>query len=509
MSILTNVKLSLNEDESLLKVKCAKLAHCSVNDIKSLKIIKKSIDARDKTSIKIVYSVEINGDCTKYTPKTFNTSSNAKIIVVGSGPAGLFCALTLARYGLKPIVIERGASVEKRKSVCDGFIKTLCLDQNTNVQFGEGGAGAFSDGKLNTGVKDPLIKSVLRDFVYYGAPEEIEYDSKPHVGSDKLPIVVKNIREDIIKLGGEFKFEEIVKGLKFNGDRVTSVVTDKEEYPCDDVVFAIGHSARDTFKMLSSYGIKMEQKDFAVGFRIEHLQKAINQSQYGKFYDNPKLGSADYKLVSHAHSKSVFTFCMCPGGFVMPATSQDGCVVTNGMSLYARDGVNANSAIIAQVGREDFGSDDALAGVRFQEELERSAFLAGGGNYKAPVSLVGDYLKDKVSYRLNGVTPSYPIGYNFYPIGELLPANVNQAIKLSLVDMDRRLKGFADEGAVLSAIESRTSSPVRILRKEDRSSCSVENLYPAGEGAGYAGGITSAAVDGIKVANSIINKYLD
>lgn len=531
MEKISNIKLSLNEDESTLILKAAKILKTKPEKLHNLKICKKSLDARDKNNIFYLYTVEVcdsRGEINskialdETIDKYKKADKKGKIVIVGSGPAGLFCALYLSRAGLEVTVIERGSSVENRRKDVDNFIKTRLLDTNSNVQFGEGGAGTFSDGKLNTQTGSPLISRVLNDFVNAGAPQEIAYLNKPHIGSDNLPKVVANIREEIKSRGGCFLFNTTVKdvvsytngvngsGNAKGGDKIKGLiiqnVSGESEIDCDEVVFAIGHSARDTFEMLYKRGVLMQSKDFAVGVRIEHLREDIDKAQYGKLYNHPRLKAADYKLVSHASDRGVFTFCMCPGGYVMPATSEKDEVVVNGMSLYGRDSINSNSAVVAQVSKEDFG-DGVLSGMYFQRELERKAFLQGGGDYSVPVSLVGDFLKGKTSEKLGKVTPSYPLGYNFCDISDILPQGVCQAIKLGIEDMDRRLKGFASDDAVISAVESRTSSPVRILRKEDLSSCTFSNMYPAGEGAGYAGGITSAAVDGIKVAEKIIEKY--
>jgi uncharacterized FAD-dependent dehydrogenase len=433
------------------------------------------------------------------------------VLVVGSGPAGLFCAIRLLEHGILPIVVERGGKVEERERAIDSFTKTRVLNPNVNVQFGEGGAGTFSDGKLNTQTHSALNREVLETFVRFGAPKEILWLAKPHIGSDNLKTVVKNMREYILAQGGEVRFNTLLEDIKIQDDRVQeAVVRDLNanmvaSFPVSAVVLAVGHSARDTFEMLHGKGITMRQKDFAVGVRVEHLQSNIGFAQYGKSY--PLLPAADYKLVSHASERATFTFCMCPGGYVMPATSEEGGVVTNGMSNYARDGQNANSALIAQVTRADFKGDSPLAGIEFQRELERAAYVAGGRNYAAPVQLIGDFLQDKESSRFGEVAPTYGAGTAFADLRTVLPKGVAEALKLSILDMDRRLKGFASPDGILTAVESRTSSPVRIERDEKMQS-SVAGLYPCGEGAGYAGGITSAAADGLRVATAVFSEFM-
>ena len=505
MQKISNIKIHPSEGEKGLKAKAARLARMRCEDIKYFRIVKKSLDARDKRDIKWIYTVELSDRDERVEREFMRADKSGRVLVVGAGPAGLFAALYLARAGLKVTLVERGKSVEDRAKDVASFSLSGRLNTESNIQFGEGGAGTFSDGKLNTQVNNPLITRVLRDFVEFGAPEEVEYLSKPHVGSDRLPAVVSAMRREIISLGGEVRFNERLKDIKVKDGKVVRVELDGGgEF--DEVVLAVGHSARDTFEMLHRRGVAMEQKAFAVGFRIEHPQQLINRAQYG----NPPfaLPTADYKLVSHAADRSAFTFCMCPGGFVVPATSEEGGVVTNGMSNYLRDGENANSAIIAEVRTEDFASESPLAGVEFQRRLERGAFVAGGGGYAAPGCTVGDFVRKRGFSSLGGlVRPTYPLGVNPYPLHTLLPDGVSDAISLAILDMDKRLKGFAEGEAVLTGVESRTSSPLRIIRGEGFASVSASNLYPCGEGAGYAGGITSAAADGIRVAEAIIKKY--
>lgn len=473
-------------------------------------IRKKSLDARDKNNLRYVYTVECSAK--PYTEKPIVLERLAKdklpkerVLVVGSGPAGLFCAIRLLERGISPLVIERGEAVEEREASIQRFFSNRILDTQSNVQFGEGGAGTFSDGKLNTQTHSPLNREVLKTFVRFGAPEEILWLSKPHIGSDNLKKVVKNMREYVKNNGGEVRFRTRLEDIRVRRGKLCEAVlageSGEEILPVSAAVLAVGHSARDTFETLLSRGVTMRAKDFAVGVRIEHRQERIGFAQYGK--SHALLPAADYKLVSHASERAAFTFCMCPGGFVMPAASEEGGVVTNGMSNYARDGENANSALIAAVRAADFEDDGPLAGVQFQRKIERAAFLAGGGNYAAPVQRVEDFLRDKVSSRFGEVLPTYAAGTAFADMREVLPAPIISTLKNAILDMDRRLKGFAAPDALLTAVESRTSSPVRIERGEDLQSVSVENLYPCGEGAGYAGGITSSAADGLRVAEAI------
>lgn len=487
-------------------------------------IKKKSLDARDKNNVRYVYTIEFAKTAPKKEPRCFKqvkTQPQAPVLVVGSGPAGLFCALRLLDHGILPIVIERGGSVEEREQRIDRFIEYKTLHTDTNVQFGEGGAGTFSDGKLNTQTHSPLNREVLETFVKFGAPEEILWLSKPHIGSDRLKTVVKNMRAYILERGGQVLFNTRLEEIFIQNGRVQEVAICHlnadmvpsngdlaiEKLPVSAVILAIGHSARDTFEMLYKKGVPMQQKDFAVGVRIEHLQASVGLAQYGQAYK--ALPAADYKLVSHASERAAFTFCMCPGGYVMPAASEAGGVVVNGMSNYARDGQNANSALIAQVTRADFEGDSPLAGIEFQRKLERAAYQAAGSSYAAPVQLVGDFLADKTSNRFGEVSPTYAAGTAFADMREVLPAPVIQALKGAIVDMDRRLKGFANPEAVLTAVESRTSSPVRIVRDEKMQSVGVQGLYPCGEGAGYAGGITSSAADGLRVAEAVFGEFCD
>ena len=512
---LSDIKLPIGASESeLVKIAEKKLG----KKPKCFAIKKKSLDARNKLDIKYVYTIEFSSDEPKKPPVLEQLPPVKRpektVLVVGSGPAGLFCALRLIERGIAPVVVERGAPVETREKDISAFMKTGILNTQSNVQFGEGGAGTFSDGKLNTQTHSPLNREVLETFVQFGAPEEILWLNKPHIGSDNLKKVVKNMREYILAHGGEVRFHTRLVDLEIKNGALKSARIESERgeetIEVSALVLAVGHSARDTFERLRYRGVRIVAKDFAIGVRIEHLQSAIGFAQYGKAYT--ALPAADYKLVSHASERAAFTFCMCPGGVVMPAASEEGGVVTNGMSDYARKERNANAALIAQIRKSDFGEDfekNPLAGVEFQRTVERNAFAAGGGAYRAPVQLVGDFLRDKTSDKFGAVLPSYGAGTAFADLRAVLPSFVSAPLKVAILDMDKRLKGFADPSAVLTAAETRTSSPVRLERGEDLQSVSAKNLYPCGEGAGYAGGITSSAADGLRVAEAIYKTLLE
>ena len=513
---LSDIKLPLGKSETELE----KIAERKLGKKpKYFAIKKKSVDARNKQDIRFVYTIEFSDQPQTKAKREIERLPDTKlpkkpVLIVGSGPAGLFCALRLLERGIAPIVIERGASVEEREKDIENFIHMRVLNTQSNVQFGEGGAGTFSDGKLNTQTHSPLNREVLEIFVRFGAPTEILWLNKPHIGSDNLKTVVKNMREHIIKHGGQVRFHSQLTDITIKDNRLLSATLQtpngEEKIEPSALVLAIGHSARDTFERLRFRGVKMTAKDFAVGVRIEHLQESVGLAQYGKAYS--LLPAADYKLVSHADERAAFTFCMCPGGVVMPAASEEGGVVTNGMSNYARNEKNANAALIAQVRKTEFLEDaekNPLAGVEYQRVIEKAAYQAVGGGYVAPVQLVGDFLSDRTSDKFGEVLPSYAIGTAFSDMRAVLPSPIVQTLKAAIVDMDKRLKGFACPHAVLTAAETRTSSPVRIEREPDSlQSVTAKGLYPCGEGAGYAGGITSSAADGLRVADAIYSRFL-
>ena len=509
MNKLSNVKMPVTASESDLLLKASKLSGIPKDKIKHFKIVKKSLDARDKSNIFYNYSIEVSSKKQIEEEKVYKkVNGKPTALVVGAGPAGLFCALNLLRSGVDVTLIERGKPVEERQKSVDNFIKNGILDENSNIQFGEGGAGAFSDGKLNTQVGGSYVKQVTDEFVKFGAPLEVGFLNKPHVGSDNLKAVVKNIRNEILSLGGKIKFDTTLTDLEIQNGKVVKAYYGKESNSFDVIVLAVGHSARDVYEMAFRRNIYIESKDFAVGLRIEHLKDDINLSQYGEKYAKlPCMPTADYKLTSRYQDRGVFTFCMCPGGYVMPSSSEKDTVVVNGMSNFKRDAVNSNSAIIVQVGKKDF-SGEVFGGVNFQKQLERLAYDLGGGDYLAPCTLTGDYLKGQSSSGFGKVIPSYERGVTKADLNKLFSNEINDALKFAITDMGKRLKGFDSYDSVLTGVESRTSSPIRIVRNEDLTSLSASNLYPCGEGCGYAGGITSAAIDGIKVAEKIVDRFL-
>ena len=515
---VNDVKIGLDVKSGEYSKEVAKTVGIKFAEIKKCTLLRKSVDARNKNNVHFICSFEVltAGENENKTPELeipFVKKAYLRPIVVGSGPAGMFAGLILAQAGMKPIILERGKPVPERQKDVELFWKLGKLNKNSNVQFGEGGAGTFSDGKLMSGIKkDIYTDKVLQEFVAAGAPEEILYLAKPHIGTDNLAIVVQNIRKKIESLGGEYRFENRFVGFEVDKDKISSIQLIIKENETDtlvsnDVILALGHSSRDTFEMLYNKRINIEQKAFAVGARIEHKQEMINRSQYGKFATHWALGAADYKLFCHLpNGRSGYTFCMCPGGEVVAAASEEGGVVTNGMSEFARNKENANAALLVGVEKEDFGSKHPLAGMYFQRKIEERAFELGGKSYKAPAQLVGDFLAGKTSDKQASVNPTYSCGVIFSDISTVYPKYITNTMRAAIKDFDCKLKGFACDDAVITAAETRSSSPIRIIRDENFES-SIKGLYPCGEGAGYAGGILSAAVDGIKTALKIIEKY--
>ncbi|MGL5766870.1 MAG: NAD(P)/FAD-dependent oxidoreductase [Sarcina sp.] len=525
---VNNLTLNIDDSKDLLVKKLAKKLRVSEKAVKDFKIIKESLDARKKNELKFTYAINIDmPNEEKFVSKLkdkdimiekagYNPDIESgeeilehRPVVVGLGPAGIFAALLLARKGYKPLVFERGEDVDNRTKTVDKFWETGILNSESNVQFGEGGAGTFSDGKLTTRIKDNRCDFVLHALVKHGAPEDIIYKAKPHVGTDILKGVVKNIREEIKSLGGEVYFNSRVEDVITNDGKVEAIVVNGEKIPATDVIFAIGHSSRDTYEMLYKNNVEMTAKPFAIGVRIEHPQQAINENQYGDCACHPRLGAAEYRLAYQCRDlgRAVYSFCMCPGGVVVGASSEQGRLCVNGMSYHARDKANANSALVVTVGPEDYGNEHPLAGMAFQRKYEELAYKLGGSNYKIPVQLLGDFLEDRVTTELGSVIPSVAPNYVFRDLRECLPEYVIQAIKMAIPDFDKKINGFGHPDSVLTGVETRTSAPVTLKRDERFQSETLKGMYPAGEGAGFAGGIISAAVDGIKVAEKIIEKY--
>lgn len=527
---ISNINVPLSEADTPYSQLVACKLKIADTDIIEVTCLKRSVDARKKNAIQLVLTFAVTlkneravlkrfknkADISEYTPYKYRIpaahTSESRPVVVGFGPAGMFAALYLAKAGLRPIVLERGKPADERRKSVELFRKTGMLDIESNIQFGEGGAGTFSDGKLNTGINDPRIRFVLETFVRNGAPEDILYNAKPHIGTDYLIDVVQNIRKTIIDLCGEVIFGAKFTGYNMDSDNhLTEIIYeqsgDTHTITTDCCILATGHSARDVFRMLYKNGVTLIQKNFAMGLRIEHLQSDLDRCMYGSNAGHPALGAADYKLAVHLpNGHNLYTFCMCPGGEVVASASEEERLVVNGMSYHARNGVNANSALLVGISPDDLQSDDPLAGMLLQEELEHKAYISAGGGYKAPVCLAGDFLAGRVSAEFGKVKPTYTPGCSFVLPDEYLPRFMIDTLRSGMPEMAKKLSLFGDPEAVLTGIESRSSSPVRIVRDESFQSVDIKGLYPCGEGAGYAGGITSAAVDGLRCAEAVLKQ---
>ena len=522
---IRDISLPPEHDHNQLLFEAARMLRISGSKIRKIAISKRSVDARKKPDVRIIYTVDVWVDgsenkvlkqsgCKKaaivekkyYKVPKGLPAPKLRPVIVGFGPAGIFAALILARNGYRPVVLERGSAMEDRDRDVREFFSGSELNERSNIQFGEGGAGAYSDGKLTTRIGDNRCELVLQLLEEHGAPHNALQAAKPHIGTDLLKDIVVSMRKQVSELGGTVRFQTQAKGLLLRENRLQGLKLEGEDLPCDVAVLAIGHSARDSFFTLQEQGVWMQAKPFSVGVRAEHLQEDIDRALYGKYLGTPGLPAGEYALSHREGDRGCYSFCMCPGGEVVAAASEAGGVVTNGMSYHARAGKNANAALVVSVGPEDFGSAP-LDGIAFQRQLERTAFALGGGDYQAPVQLWGDFAEGRVSTALGRVTPSYPRGWQFRQLDDVLPQQVCGMLRRAMPQFGKKMRGYDASDTVFTGVETRTSSPVRITRGDDLYSLTVQGLIPCGEGAGYAGGIMSAAVDGIRAAEAIMARF--
>lgn len=525
MIVVSGIRLDLGAVDGDALERAIRKARIPKSEIESTTILKVAVDARRRESISKVYTVGIGlknkeaeqayacpaqfvsvSDEKEWIPLRGKRKMEKQPVIAGFGPAGMFAGLLLAENGYAPLIVERGLDADRRHRSVKQFFETGQLDPESNIQFGEGGAGTFSDGKLTTRIGDPLCRYVLQKFVEFGAPKEILTNAKPHIGTDLLIDIVKNIRKKIESLGGRILFETKMEEILLKNGAIAGIKTRGGIVETGSLLLCIGHSARDTFTMLANHDMLLEPKAFSVGVRIEHRQCDINAALYGKFAGHPSLPNGEYQLSARRGAKAVYTFCMCPGGTVVAAASEEGMVVTNGMSTFQRDGDNANSALVVSVDRSDYG-DGIFAGMEFQRKLETAAFEAGGGDYSAPAQTVGLFLKGKGGLSLGSTVPTYPRGIKASDFSLIFPTSIYEMLKTGLLDFDKRLKGFAKPDAVMTGVETRTSSPLRIVRTKELEAEGAAGIYPCGEGAGYAGGIVSAAVDGLRCAEALMKEY--
>ncbi len=524
MITVSQIRLPLAAPKEEAIARALKIVHLPKSLIDSAHVSKVSVDARKRTVV-LVYSVTIFLKEERFLERFNRTANNVRVvrtqpfvmpigkepiskrpIICGFGPAGIFCALALARAGYKPIILERGAQIQEREIHIDNFLKTRVLNENSNIQFGEGGAGTFSDGKLTTRINSPLCNFVMQTLIQHKAPKEIAYMQKPHIGTDVLRGVITSIRKEIESLGADIYFNSKITDIATKNGKITHVSTQDAQFECDTLVLAIGHSARDTFEMLNESGMNLQVKPFSVGFRAEHLQSFIDEGLYHGAAGHKALPVGEYQLSQHVGKRCVYTFCMCPGGNVVAAASEDGQTVTNGMSYHARSGKNANAAVVVSVNADDF-DNNAFKAMAFQREFEQKAYLLGGSNYTAPAQNASAFIKGEKLLKIKDVEPTYPLGTVACDFAQIFPEELTGCLRQGLLAFDRKIKGFANDSTILTGVETRTSSPIKLARLETGESEDISGIYPCGEGAGYAGGIMSAATDGLNIAQLIAEKF--